>query len=306
MYLPRFLNFSIKGAVFPDAFTHKYVTAQVFDELGTWHIFPLREKYVMDGKFLVRIGKRMILLNTDLTKMKTYRYRGSKPVQTLLYTSRDAKPFDPDDLDTIREFCETNGISKINHMQAILIQAYAMLAQDHREQAIGFDDVIEQMIAPLAGKKTEEEIAEKKAEYLDVIRDLGTKKLKGPLEPINKYLGRRMQDNPNTMANTIVNLKSANYEWKDISHPAKSPFSHWLLVAIIIGVTAAAGIGLWVLSGGTGDLNTGDLKMLAESGLTPEQLGFTVGTDEPPEQGNDIFDFVANTTESVLEGDVLP
>ncbi|MDE0001983.1 MAG: hypothetical protein OXQ29_04765 [Rhodospirillaceae bacterium] len=283
------------------------MTAQVFDELGTWHVFPLKESYIIDGKFLVMIGNKLLMLETDLGKMKTFRSRMIKPVQTLLYSSRDARPFDPHDVKTVKDFCTTNNITRIRHAQALLIRAAALLQKDPT-QPVGLYETLDIALQEIRATGDSAAAAKAEEEGKQAILDLGTDVLVQPIEPVSQYLASDMQDNPQSLGNIITNLKLSYYEWKPIANPAKGPFQHWLLVGLLCALAIGAFAALYLFAGpdAGGGLTVEEIEQLAATSLQPESFGFTTSpagnvTERAPTDTS-VFDFVAETTDDVLTG----
>ena len=77
------------------AFSGKYPTMQIFSRDGSWYVIPIRS-VSSSSLILVKIKGRIYPFLLDASKMKTYRYKGSKIVQTLLYSLEDAIPVSPE------------------------------------------------------------------------------------------------------------------------------------------------------------------------------------------------------------------
>lgn len=300
-------KFSMASRFLKDCFSTKYPTIQLFDGTGGWYCFPLRSNHIYDGKFFVRVGQRMYVLAIDQSKIQTYRGKMAPPIQTILYNVRDTKPIDLADIKTVRDFCERNNIRKIHDVEALLICAYARYQNDgsfvRPDEVLSFGQVINMLLDIEGHPEGSRERSERKGEYEDAVRRMGTSTLEGPLQPVSTYLGNKLVDDPESINNLVVGASRMNFEWKAIANPAKGPFKYWLLVlGIIFGTIAAAGAAYYFLGDG-GGASPEDiferLKTLDESGAeAPDDLtgGGDTLVDQLFAEGNsDAFDSIADT-----------
>jgi len=281
------MRFSMMSRFLKDCFSTKYPTVQLFDSVGGWYCFPLKNTHIYDGKFMVKIGDRMYVLAVDLSKMMTYRGKGAPPIQTILYNVKDTKPIDLSDLQTIEDFCKTNGIRKIHEAEALLICAYARyqsayLAKSDREgvpdvDTLSFEAVIDMLLEVEGHPVNSSERAKRRMEYEDAVKRMGRDNLLQPVQPIASYLGNKLVDDPESITSLIVGASRMDFQWKKISNPAKSPTKWWMLMLGILGVVGIAAVLGYVFLGG--DIGTSQedvferLKQLQDSGVeAPDDL----------------------------------
>lgn len=307
-------KFSFTSKFLKDCFSTKYPTIQLFDGTGGWYCFPLRSHHIYDGKFFVKVGQRMYVLAVDQSKIQTYRGKMAPPIQTLLYNVKDTKPIDLADIKTIRDFCEANGIRKIHDVEALLICAYARYRHDDKglnsDGLLSFSQVIDMLLDIEGHPEGSRERSQRRSEYEDAVRRMGTAVLEGPLQPISSYLGNKLVDDPESINNLVVGASRMNFEWKNIANPAKGPFKYWLVVfGIIFGTIAAALAAYFLLGDGTA--STEDifdrLQQLDESGAeAPDDLaGDDTLIDQLFNEANaDAFDSISDTVGGFVDGGI--
>ena len=314
--LSQFFRFKLNNTVFQDCFSPKYLTAQIFDELGTWYVVPLKQRYVIDGKFLVRLGSRLLMLSIEQSKIYTYRHRAARAVQTLLYSTKDRKPIDLADHDVIEEFCKLNNIEHIDLAKAILIQAVNTLNADRDENdaaVIGLTETVEKLMANIPQDDPTRQ--GQYSEYMQAVREIGADGLKGPTAPISRYLASQLADSPETLGNVIVVHDAIKKEWVKVANPAKTPFNYLLLV---VGLVAAAiAIGALVYWFGAGGGSSPDIlsqiEQFQQQGLSPADVGIeSKQTPDPApapaaeDAPKDIFDTVADFSDDLLDPPAAP
>ena len=243
-----------------DAFSGKYPTMQIFGKDGSWHVVPIRK--VTGSMIVVKIAGKMYPFLLDASKFRTYRYRGAKTIQTILYSLEDAIPLDLRKLEKLEENAAITGIRKIDaEAAAMLLRAAELLIADTERDAIDIDDIAKDMdkrgedpgtlVADFAGKHN----------VIKIVR---------PVPEITEYLTDRLMLSPSVIATGIMQLRRMDNEWRKIANPAKAPFGHWLLV-LVVGALIAVGGGIAFIAieegwfdgvGGSGSLD--DLLKLAE------------------------------------------
>lgn len=303
------LKFNLKGTAFADCFSTKYITAQIFDDLNGWLVFPLKQSYIIDGKFILKLGEQLLVLRVDMDKIQTYRHKAARPVQTVLYTTKDIDPLDLNDNATIEAFCVENDIEQIDHIQGILIQAVHLLAEQGAQNGpVGFSEALESILSTFEPNSLE--YTREKAKYAKAINAISVEHLIGPTAPICKYLGRNMRNNPITIGNILVLAKSIEHEWKEIANPAKSPFKHWMLLLGLLGGISVIGIAAWFFMGGDPMSQQQDLieaiQSAEQAGLQPDEVWpendgpAPAPADPEPNTEPDLFDGISDFTTGVL------
>ena len=127
-----------------DAFSSKYPTMQIFGRDGSWHIVPLR--VVTGSMVLVKINGQIYPFSLDASKFKTYRYKGAKTIQTVIYSLEDAIPLDIDKLSKLAANATATGIRTIDaNAAAILLRAAELLLEDKDRDVIPVDEIAEDM-----------------------------------------------------------------------------------------------------------------------------------------------------------------
>ena len=234
-----------------DAFSGKYPTMQIFSRDGSWYVIPIRS-VSSSSLILVKIKGRIYPFLLDASKMKTYRYKGSKIVQTLLYSLEDAIPVSPENLIRLQQFAKQSGIGKLDANSAMLIlRAHEMLLGDETRSVVSLEEIAEDMKA--RGEDPGTIIS-------DFTASTGILQVVRPMPEVVEYLSDRLMINPSALASGLLELKQMSWEWKKIANPAKTPFQHWmLLIGVVIGISAIAGIGVYGYEQGwfTGGLPAG-------------------------------------------------
>ena len=289
-------KFNLRSTIFQDCFSTKYITVQMFDELSGWHVFPLKSSYIQNSNFFLKMGDRMFLMLFDPAAVKTYRGRGVGIVQTILYTTQDWRPIELNDINSLNEFCEKNGIKNIDVVHALLIKAASIIEnKETGEKAIPMESVLEVLLGGM--DKESDQYHQLNHEYQNAIAELGTLKLIKPINPINKILSARLSNPPENLMTLFTALMNTHFEWRKIANPHKQPFKYWLLLLGILGGTAAAAIAAYLLLGG----NAGQPDLLEQIRAASE-----AGLDAPSnlELGatDDIFESVTNVVTEQIGG----
>ena len=251
----------LRTPVLRDCFTSKYITAQIFDETGGWHAVPLIQRYMHNDHVFVKLGEKIILLKVDMQRIHTYRQSMSRPIQTLLYTTRDYMPFDPADEKTIEVFCKKNGITKLGPTQSLFIHAASMLEEKDKKgnfvtDSIRVTEVVNQLVSTLSPESKGH--ATRVAELQNAASTMGAIELMSPIKPMSDILDRKMHNNPEALFSSYQSLKNLNFEWKKIANPAKTPFGHWALVLLIMGMIGVVGIVAYAFDAGLVGGNSGN------------------------------------------------
>ena len=296
-----------KTPVLRDCFTSKYVTAQIMDEGGGWNCVPLVQKYMHNDHVFVKLGDKVIMLKVDMTAIHTYRQAMSRPIQTLFYTTQDYSPFIPADIKKTENFCKDNGITQLGPVQAMFIHAASLLERKDKkgkiiQQSIQMSDVIDSLTATLNPES--EDYVKQCAELNNAANDLGTSELMTPIKPMSDILDKKMHNNPESLASGYDSLRRANFEWKKIASPARTPFGHWALVIGMIGVIGLiAGIAFAYDSGmfGSGSSALDELLEKAQEFTDPaDYLANKTGADTTADAVDKITE-EANAVPTVTE-----
>jgi len=250
-------KFSLTSRFLKDCFSVKYPTVQLFDDSGSWYCFPLKSSHIYDGKFMVRLNDRMFVLSVDPAKMLTYRAKGAPPIQTILYTTKDTKPIDLNDLRTVADFCKRNDIRKIHDVEALLICAYARYQHNYRKggpdnEALSFEAVISMLLEVEGRKEGTAEYDARRAEYEEAVRRMGRLDLVEPVQPVANYLGNKLFDDPESITSMIVGASRMDFQWKKIANPAKSPTKWWMLILGVLGGLVVAIVAAYFFLGDGG------------------------------------------------------
>ena len=216
-----------------DAFSAKYPTMQIFGPDGSWHLIPLRKT---EGSVIfVKISNNVYPFLLDYSKLKTYRYRGAKIIQTILYSIDDIFPIDTNAMEKLRAYSEKNQIGSYQYdSAALIIQAkQALDSQEDKDGYISVSDIISNTV-----ESDKIEIAVK-----NLFESTGIVKLTRPSAEVSEFLSTRLTANPSTLANAFLSLKQMDWEWRKIANPAKGPFKHWMLIIGMAGIaTMIAGV----------------------------------------------------------------
>ena len=243
-----------------DCFTSKYITAQIFDDAGGWHCVPLVQEYMHDDHIFVRLGKKVLLLKIDMAAIHTYRQKTSRPIQTLLYSTQDYMPFIPGDEKYIQKFCKVNGITKLGPIQAMFIHAASMLEERDEKgelmrESIKMSDIVEFLTSTL--NPDTEQFATERAKLESAAEDMGTTDVLTPTKPMADILDKKMHNNPEALFQGYLSLKNVNWEWKKIANPARTPFGHWALVLVFMGLIVMVALGAYAYDAGLLTSGTG-------------------------------------------------
>ena len=250
-----------------DAFSAKYPTLQIFGRDGSWHVVPLRR--VTGTMVLVKIQGRIYPFILDASKFRTYRYKGAKTIQTILYSLEDAIPLDIEKLQKLVKNSALTGVRKIDVPAAtMLLRAAELLLGDEKRDFIPVTEIGEDMQA--RGEDPGALVA-------DFVGQHNITSIVRPVPEITEYLTDRLMLSPSLIANGIMLLRQMDNEWRKIANPAKSPFQHWLLVIVAVcGLAIAGGViytGIeegWIAGGVGGELE--DLITLANLYPSPDAV----------------------------------
>ena len=255
-----------------DAFNSKYPTMQIFSEAGTWDVIPLRK--ISSGLIFVKVRGKVYPFVLDASKMKTYRYKGGKVIQTILYDIEDAYPIDPATLRRIQEYGEENGVTHWTEQGAIAVQmAYDYLHNDPEHTEVYIEDLCKKSFdAP-------------DLEYIikTMIQDVGSNTLVKPTPQLADVFDKKINTDPKMITQGIMELKTELFEYRKIANPAKTPFKGWVMLFCIIGIVGVIGIAGWyadqegLLSGDnnllSGNVEDIDWESLQNLGSPKELLG---------------------------------
>jgi len=305
------LSFGLKSKIFQDCFSSKYITIIVYDESDSFHVFPLRNDYIIDSKFFVRIHDQIYPFLIDSQYIKTYRSKSVSPVRVINYTTRDYRPLDLAEIYDVEKFCEQNNVNEIDESVAKVIIGINTLLKSNTDPAhmITIDDLLNFYLGDIKDKESEEY----KKEYRSLMlgyQKIGTDNIRGPTDPVSRFLGKKIHGNPISISNLLMTLRHMDYEWKRISNPAKGPFKHWLLLFAIIGIVSAIGIVAYFVMGGPSEADSiyDAISRLDQAGveapaeLTPAQELFN---EEIVGEQTDTFDAVNDLVGNVLNSEDL-
>ena len=255
-----------------DAFNSKYPTMQIFSEAGTWDVIPLRK--ISSGLIFVKVRGKVYPFVLDASKMKTYRYKGGKVIQTILYDIEDAYPIDPATLRRLREYADKNNVTNWTEQGVIAVQmAYDYLHNDPEHTEVYIEDLC----------KSNFESPNMELEIKTMIENVGAKSLVKPTPQLAEVFDRKINLDPKMMAQGIMELKNELFEYRKIANPAKTPFKGWIMIFALIGIFGAIAVGGWYadqegLLSGDNDLLGGnvediDWESLQNLGSPQELLG---------------------------------
>jgi len=273
MRLPKLGQFNLKSKVLEDCFGSKYITVLVFDDSGGFYAFPLKNDYLLDSKFFVRINDQILLLDLDHRYIETYRHKLAKPVRIILYTTHDYRPVKLSELRDIESFCKQNRIESIDEDMAKVLIAVSAITEQHiklgsEHTVVTIDDILSYYLKGMDENSVE--YLEQRTNLIRAHTDLNLVNVLGPLDPVTQYLKSKIYGNPLSLANVIMTLRNMDFEWRKISNPAKGPFKHWLLIAIIIGVIISIGVAGYFLSAPDSSQDVFDaLVRLDQAGAPP-------------------------------------
>lgn len=210
-----------------DAFSHKYITMQIFGRDGSWYLIPMRG--VTTGTAIVKIAGQCYPFIVDPRKIQTYRYKGAKTIQTILYSLEDMLPLDLGALSRLREHSEASGIKQYDENVMTILKRAVELLGDTDEGLISVDSIESDM------KARGEDVGRIVQDFL---ARTGVTQVVRPVPELMEYLVERMTISPSHISTLLYSMQRMDWEHRKISNPAKTPFQHWL--ALILGV---AGIG---------------------------------------------------------------
>ena len=231
---------------------------------------------------MVKIRDQVYPFLLDASKLKTYRYRGSKTVQTILYSLEDAIPIDPENLVKIAQNAKRSGITKIDQNSAALIlRAHELLLGDETRTSISVDEIQRDMVA--RGEDPGQIIS-------DFTAATGILSVTRPLPDVVEYLTERLMVSPSAFSTGLFELKTLGWEWKRIANPSKGPFKHWLLLilaVVSVGGTACVMVlgyeaGWFDNFGSPGGLDWNELASQFPGGPPNEILSELTGVDILP------------------------
>lgn len=218
-----------------DAFSSRYPTIQVFARDGTWHVIPLKK--ITDTLVMVSIRGHVYPFLLDARAMKTYRNKGGKTVQTILYSLEDSIPLDTAALVKLRDNAENSGVRKIDRDAAIVLMRATELLSEKEEDVISLEEVKQDMISK------GEEVGNV---FTDFQAKTGLIKIVRPLPEITEYLTERLMVSPSMFSSGLLEMRQTNFEFRKIGNPAKTPFGHWLLVAGILMIVGVIGTAVYM------------------------------------------------------------
>ena len=165
-----------------DCFGPKNPTMQVFADDGNFFVVPLKK--IHDEIVFVKLKGVMYLFYLDSRAYFTYRTFGSKPIQTILFSTKDAFPIMPNDIVDLAKY-----VAKINGAK-ITPELGTLMLKSSKINGLKEGDVVSIMdIAKSAGIGTEMEL---EPSVKELEHECGVENIIVPLKSISRFLHDRI------------------------------------------------------------------------------------------------------------------
>ena len=214
------------GVFVKNAFSAKNPTMQVFSDDGGWSVIPLKK--IFSELVFVKIKGVLYLFHIDARAFHTYRYFGSKPIQTILFSTKDAYPIIPNDIVDLVNYTAKINNAKITPELGSLILKASNLEGVEEGKAVSVMEVVK---AANIGKKMQLEPTVQQLEH-----KCGLNKIIVPLPSISRLLHDRMLASPQLLASGYEKMQAFNVQLLKVANPATTPFKHymWLILGVVV------------------------------------------------------------------------